>query len=65
MNYNKLAGNKNLNGISNFVLAGNEFQGRLTGWAAPEKGFPGAVGAMTRPWKLIFRGGPYTRPWKT
>jgi hypothetical protein len=29
MYYNKLVGNKNLNGISNFALAGNEFQGRL------------------------------------
>ena len=29
MDYNKLPGNKNLNGILNFGLAGNEFQGRL------------------------------------
>jgi len=43
----------------------NHLQGRLTGWAAPEKEFLGAVSAMARPWKLIFKGGPCTRPCKT
>ena len=27
----------------------HHFQGRLTGWAALEKRFPGAVGAIARP----------------
>ena len=56
MYYNKLAGNRNLNGISNFGLAVNEFQGRLMLLAAPVKKFSGAGDGISRPWKHHFQG---------
>ena len=46
---------------ADFVLE-IDFQGRFVAPAAPVNRFPGAVYLITRPWKLIYRGGWFHDP---